>query len=159
MEARTSTRPPSGVNFTALDSRFSTTCLKRRRSASSRPTSGSTSRLRRILCLSARSRTIERQYSRRFADGEFRAVQDHLAGLDLRQVENVVQQFEQMLARAPDVAQVVVLTLVELAKHALQEHFRKADDGVQRCTQLVRHTGQEFRLVPARDFECGALPL
>src|SRR6185437_13678226 len=94
----------------------------------------------------------------RFADDKFRAVQDHLAGLDLRQVEDVVQQLEQMLARAPYVAQVVVLTLVELAKHALQEHLRKADDGVQRCPQLVGHTGQEFRLVPARDFECGALP-
>src|SRR5215469_17085882 len=64
-----------------------------------------------------------------------------------------------MLARTPDIAQVVVLTLVELAKHALQEHFRKADDGIQWCTQLVGHTGQEFRLVLARDFECGALPL
>ncbi len=64
-----------------------------------------------------------------------------------------------MFARTPDVAQVVVLTLVELAEHALQEHFRKADDGVQRGTQLVGHAGQEFRLVLARDFECGALPL
>src|SRR5215813_2009583 len=99
MEARTSTRPPSGVNFTALDSRFSTTCLKRRRSASSRPTTGSTSRLRRILCLSARSRTSERQYSTTFPDDEFRAVQGHLTGLDLRQVENVVEEFEQMFAR------------------------------------------------------------
>src|SRR6516165_2509189 len=64
-----------------------------------------------------------------------------------------------MLARAPDVAQVVVLTLVEPAEHALQKYFRKADDGVQRCPQLVGHTGQEFRLVLARDLECGALPL
>ena len=82
-----------------------------------------------------------------------------LSRFELLNVENVVQQLEQMFPRAPDVAQVVVLTLVELAKHALQEHFRKADDGVQRCTQLVGHTGQEFRLVPARDFECGALLL
>src|SRR4029077_820563 len=78
----------------------------------------------------------------RFADRELRAAQDHLAGLDLRQVQNVVQEVKQMLAKAPYVAQVVVRTLVELAKHALQEHFRKADDGVQRCAQLVGHTVQ-----------------
>src|SRR5262249_37161548 len=70
----------------------------------------------------------------RFANSELRMVQDHLAGLDLRQVENVVQQLEQMLARAPDVAQVFVLALVELAEHALQEYLRKANDGIQRRT-------------------------
>ena len=77
-----------------------------------------------------------------FADDELRPVQDHLTGLDLRQVENVVDEFEQMFAGAPDVAQVVVLTLVELSNHAFQEHFGKADDGVQRRTELVgRYAG------------------
>src|SRR5215211_3500043 len=42
--ARTSMRPPSGVNFTAFDSRLTITCLTRSSSACTCPTPGATSR-------------------------------------------------------------------------------------------------------------------
>ena len=55
--------------------------------------------------------------------------------------------------------QVVVLAVVELAEHPLEQHLREADDGVQRGPQLVRHARQELRLVPARLRQVTALLL
>jgi len=58
-----------------------------------------------------------------------------------------------------DVLQVLVLLVVELAEHALDQHLREADDRVQRRAQLVRHVGQEFALVLVGDLELPALVL
>ena len=73
----------------------------------------------------------------------------HLARLDLRQIENLVDQLEQMAPRVADVTDVLVLSLVELAEHPIEQDIREADDRVQRRPQLVRHAGEELRLVPA----------
>ncbi len=62
-------------------------------------------------------------------------------------------------ARLVDVLQVVGLLLVDLAEHALGEHFREADDRVERRAQLVRHVGEELRLVLVRHLELRALLL
>ena len=40
-----------------------------------------------------------------------------------------------------------------LAHHPLAQHLREADDRVQRRPQLVRHVGEEVRLVLARRLE------
>ena len=53
-----------------------------------------------------------------------------------------------MLPGVADVADVLLLALVEVPEHALQQHVAEADHGVQRRPQLVRHRGQELRLVP-----------
>jgi len=37
---------------------------------------------------------------------------------------------------------------VHLAEHLLDQHFRKADDGIQRRAQLMRHVGQELKILP-----------
>ena len=55
--AATVTVPPLGVNFTALDSRLSRICLKRRGSACQSPTSGATSVTSARPCRRQRSRT------------------------------------------------------------------------------------------------------
>ena len=55
--------------------------------------------------------------------------------------------------------QVVVLLLVDVAEQALEQHFGEADDGVERRAQLVRHVGEELRLVLVRDLELPALVL
>ncbi len=47
----------------------------------------------------------------------------------------------------------------DLAEHALDQHFREADDRVQRRPQLVRHVREELRLVLAGDLELAALVL
>ena len=58
-----------------------------------------------------------------------------------------------------DVLQVVVLLLVQLAEHALDQHLGEADDGVQRRAQLVRHVRQELALVLVGDLQLPALVL
>src|SRR5438128_10703640 len=64
-----------------------------------------------------------------------------------------------MPARSEDVAQVVLLLVVELAEHPLEEDLGEPDDGVERRAQLVAHVREELALVPARDLELAALLL
>ena len=63
------------------------------------------------------------------------------------------------LPELEDVAEVLVLAVVELAEHALQQHLREADHGVQRRAQLVRHAREELGLVLAGDLQLGGLGL
>ena len=71
----------------------------------------------------------------------------HAAGLDLRQVEDVVDQCQQMVPRRMNVAQVIDLLVVQLAEHFFNKHLGEANDRVKRRAQLVRHVGKELRLV------------
>ena len=48
---------------------------------------------------------------------------------------------------------------VDLAEQALEQHFRKPDDRVERGAQLVRHVRQELGLVLVRGLELPALVL
>ena len=52
-----------------------------------------------------------------------------------------------MLARAVDVAEVLLLALVDLPEHLLEEDLGEAEHRVERRAQLVRHARQELRLV------------
>jgi hypothetical protein len=56
-----------------------------------------------------------------------------------------------------DVEQVLELLVVDLAEHLLREHLGEADDRVERRAQLVRHVGEELRLVLVRLLELAAL--
>src|SRR5712691_11387019 len=95
----------------------------------------------------------------RFGERERPELQLHPPGLDLRQVEDVVDQRQQMPTRTQDVFEVLGLLVVELAKKALGEDFRKTDDGIQRRAQLVAHVGQKLRLVSAGYLQLAALAL
>src|SRR5215831_1178093 len=64
-----------------------------------------------------------------------------------------------MLSRLEDVSDVFGLLFVDLAEHSLGEDLREADDGVERCAQLMRHIGEELALVAARRFQLAALDL
>ena len=130
--ASTVTDPPSGVNFTALVSRFRITCLSLRSSAWAMPRLGSMSHASEIAWLAARSRTIATPCSIRSAQRDRFEVELHLARLDLREIEDLVDQLEQMAPRVADVADVLVLALVELAEHPVEQDVREADDRVQR---------------------------
>ena len=66
------------------------------------------------------------------------------AGLDARQVQDVVDQREQVLAALPDRRQPRGAALGE-APVVLQD-LRVAEDRVQRRAQLVAHVGEELRL-------------
>src|SRR6185436_11119981 len=68
-----------------------------------------------------------------------------LAGLDLRQVEDVVDDPQQLLAGAVDVAEEAPLPLVQLLREPRLQDLREADYGVERRAQLVRNVGEELR--------------
>ena len=150
--AVTATRPPAGVNLTAFVSRLSTTCRSLSSSAGTVPSPGSTSRSSATPCRSARSRIIAIPASSSSASDDGTELELHPARLDLRQVEDLVDQLEQVAPRAADVLDVLLLALVEIAEHAVEQHFGEADHGVERRAQLVRHAGQELGLVAARHF-------
>ena len=84
---------------------------------------------------------------------------DHPAGFDLGEVENVVDQAEQVLARTLDLLEIGNDRFLSEIGHVFLKNFAVADDGVERRAQLVAHIGEELRLVLARQLELPALVL
>ena len=72
-----------------------------------------------------------------------------LAGLDLRKIENVVDDGQQRLTRSPDSFR--MLTLLG-GKRRVEQQPRHADDPVHRCPDFVAHGGEKFGFRP-----CGGL--
>ena len=72
--------------------------------------------------------------------------QFHFARLDFGDVEDVVDEREQMLARAVDFFQVGDGVRVAAVCRLFLEHFAVADDGVERRAQLVAHVREELAL-------------
>ena len=66
-----------------------------------------------------------------------------IAGLDLREVEDVVDEGQERLAGLLDHVEVLSLLGAELG---LEHELRHADDAVQRRANLVAHVGQELAL-------------
>ena len=83
---------------------------------------------------------------------DFRRLQLHLARFDLRQIEDVVDQRQQMAAALQDVSQILRLLLVDRSKVLIQNDFRKPDNGVQRRAQFMAHARQEVTLGPVGRF-------
>ena len=83
------------------------------------------------------------------ADLERLQEQVHPAGLDLGEVQDVVDQPEQVLAGRVDLLEIRDERLLAEVLGLLLEHLGVADDGVQRRPQLVGHVRQELRLVLA----------
>ncbi|EPH46818.1 putative Hybrid signal transduction histidine kinase J [Streptomyces aurantiacus JA 4570] len=82
----------------------------------------------------------------------------HLARLDLRQVEDVVDELEQVRARAVDRLGELHLLGREVRVGVVGEQLGQDQQGVERRTQLVRHVREELGLVAHRDRELfGAL--
>ncbi len=71
----------------------------------------------------------------------------HGAGFDLRQIENVVDQAEQIGAGAVDGARELGLLLVEVALLVVGQQLRQDQQRIERRAQFVAHVGQEFGLV------------
>ena len=69
--------------------------------------------------------------------------QDELSGLDLGEVENVVDQAQQVLAREMNLLEAVALVL---RSTAVERQVGQADDGVHRRADLVAHVRQEIAL-------------
>ena len=71
----------------------------------------------------------------------------HRAGFDLRQVEDVVDQVEQVGARRVDRPGELDLLLVEIALRVVGQQLGQDEQRVERRSQLVAHVGQELGLV------------
>src|SRR6476620_4157971 len=78
---------------------------------------------------------------------EARQLQFHAAGLNLRQVEDVVDQCQQMVPGRVYVAQIIELFGVQLAEHFVDQYLGETDDRIKWRAQLMRHVGEELRLV------------
>ncbi len=74
---------------------------------------------------------------------EIGGLEVELAGLDLREIEDVVDDGEQRGAGVVDLADVVALFRVE---RGFEGEVGEADDGVHRRADLVAHVGQEHGL-------------
>ncbi len=71
------------------------------------------------------------------------ALEGQLAGLDLGEVEDVVDDAQKVLAGLVDLAHIVALARRELGLERQKGH---ADDRVHRCADLVTHVGEELAL-------------
>jgi hypothetical protein len=94
--ARTSMRPPSGVNFHAFERRFSSACFTLRSSPLISPRCSSADWCKAIPRRPARSRTSVRALSMAWGQIEVRQFQLHPPVLDLGEIEDVVDQREPM---------------------------------------------------------------
>ena len=74
-------------------------------------------------------------------------IDGHGAGFDLRQIEDVADQVEQVGAGAVDGAGEFDLLGRQIAVRIFGELLAEDQDAVERRAQLVRHVGEEFRLV------------
>src|SRR5215467_6903192 len=82
-----------------------------------------------------------------------------LAGLDLREVENLVDEAKQVSTSAVHALQRLQRLFRAEARRVGDHHLGQSDDGIERRAQLVAHTGKELRLALARQFELAALVL
>ena len=81
----------------------------------------------------------------------------HPAGLDLGEIEHVVDEPEQVTPVAEHGFEKLPLHLGDLPDTAAQDQVGEADDRVERRSQLVRHVGEKFSLEPGRAQQLGVL--
>ncbi|HEV7159368.1 MAG TPA: hypothetical protein VGN38_13505 [Caulobacteraceae bacterium] len=70
-----------------------------------------------------------------------------MAGLDLGQIEDVVDQGQQIDSGVMDVAGELHLFVAQIALAVVGQELGQDQQRVEWCAQLVAHVGQEFRLV------------
>src|SRR5688572_11816202 len=75
------------------------------------------------------------------------------AGFDLREIQDVVDQGEQVRARRVDVLGKVRLLRGQVTARVLGKLLAQDEDRVERCAELVRHVCEELRLVLAGERE------
>ena len=128
---------PGAEKPIALDSRLNRIWRTRRPSARSEPTP-SVAMMRNSIAefgepvLDAFGRRLHR-----LGDVDFLQPQFERAGVDRRQIENVVDDGEQSRRRFGDIAGIFELLLVEFADDAFGEQLREADDVGERRAQFV----------------------
>ena len=79
------------------------------------------------------------------------------ARLDLRQIQDVADQIQQIGTRTMDRLREFDLTRRQIRIRVLGELLTQDQDAVERCSQLVRHVREELRLVARGEGELGRL--
>ena len=143
--AQTRTSPRS-VNLSALEMKLRRICETLPSSVSSGGTSRGSSNTSATASPTSSGRSMPRSAPNSDRDGERRRHAPRLAGLDLGEVEQVVDQLGQVLGRLADEADLRLLLRGQLAVAARQQQPRQRQDRVQRRAELVAHVRQEPRL-------------
>src|SRR5690348_15120652 len=91
--------------------------------------------------------------ARELVEANVRRVHDDGARLDLRQVEDVVDERQQIVAGRVDRFRELDLLRPQVALRVLAELVRENEQAVERRAQLVRHVREEFGLVFRRERE------
>ena len=99
-----------------------------------------------LLALDQRLHRAEAEVNQRLEVEGHRADLDP-AGLDLGEVEDVVDERQEVLGADEDLLEVLVLPGREDVAGAPHHEAAEPDDGVERGTELVGHAGEERRLV------------
>src|SRR5262249_8411296 len=86
-------------------------------------------------------------------------IEFELAGLDLREVEYLVDEAQEVGPGGIHSAQRLQRLFRAEARGVGDHHLRQADDGIERRAQLVAHAGDELRLVLARQLQLAVLVL
>jgi hypothetical protein len=76
-----------------------------------------------------------------------------LPALDLRQIEDVVDERQQIIARGGDRLRELDLLGIQVALAIVGEQLGEDQRAVERCPQLVRHVGEELGFVDTRTLE------
>ncbi len=111
---------------------------------------------RQPLLLGHRAQRLDQRLHRR---GQIDRLQHHgrLAGLDLGQVQNVVDQCQQVVAGRVDRVRILDLLGRQVARLVVAQQLGQDQRGIQRRAQLVAHVGQELALVLAGHFQLARL--
>ena len=148
---------PRSVNFTAFESRLRSTC--RSRTPSPRIPAGTLSSTRQPSSTTfsvARGATMLERFLDAFAEIERLLLQLEHAGLDLREVEDVVDHTEERVsARADDLGELLLLR----RQLGAEQQAGHPDHGVHRRPDLVAHRREEGALRPCRRLRLLARPL
>src|SRR5262249_47201948 len=86
-------------------------------------------------------------------------VELELAGLDLRQVEHLVDEAKEMSPSEVHALQRLLRLFCAEPRGVRDHHFGQSDDGIERRAKLVAHAGDELRLVLVRLCELATLVL
>ena len=93
------------------------------------------------------------QERRKLGEGPIRDLQSDSSRLDLRKVEDVVDQTQQVGARRANDRRVLGLLRKQVSLGVVGQLLRQDQQAVERGAELVRHVGEELGLVTRRDLQ------
>src|SRR5262249_22788100 len=144
---------PSLVNLQALLNRLSSICRSRMGSTINAPRFSWASTTRRLLVCSSDLRPVPRSADdlvNQRSELHGLRIKLELSGLDLREVEHLVDEAKKVSTSAVHALQRLLRLFRAEARRIGDQHIGEPDDGAEWRAQLVAHTGYELRLVPAR---------